>query len=257
MKDAKITKQPITHQFQQSKNQSSISKEDIEYMNNIPYSNAVGSITYLMVCTRPDLAHVMSVLSKYMASPGKEYWQAMKWTLRYLASTAKVGLIYKRKHSITDLEGYCDADNAGDRDSKRSISVYFFLIGGNCVSWKVQIQPVVALSTTESEYIAVTEVIKEALWLRGLLEEVIGYKKTPTMYSDSRSCMHLCKNLVFHDRTKHVEIKYHFIRDKITEGHVSILKVPTEENPADMGTKVVTLHKFKLCMNLLGVDYGG
>ncbi|XP_062099813.1 secreted RxLR effector protein 161-like [Humulus lupulus] len=257
MTDAKITKQPITHQFQLSKNQSPTSKEDIEYMSNIPYSNAVGLIMYLMVCTQPDLAHVMSLLSKYMANPGKEHWEAMKWTLRYLVGMTKVGLIYRRQNSTTDLEGYCDADYAWDRDSRRSTSAYLFLIGGNCVSWKVQIQPAVVLSTTESKYIVVTEAIKEALWLRGLLEEVTGYKKTPTVYSDSQSCIHLCKNPFFHDKTKHVEIKYYFIRDKVTEGHVSILKVPTEENPSDMGTKVVTLHKFKLCMNFLGVEYGG
>jgi hypothetical protein len=92
--------------------------------------------------------------------------------------------------------------------------------------------------------------------MKGLLTEIKLLKEVPRVYSDSQSCVHLCRNPVFHDRTKHIEIKYHFIRDKVTQGEIQVEKVPTEENPADMGTKVVTLNKFKHCMNLLGVDTG-
>ncbi|KAM6562807.1 hypothetical protein CsatB_022805 [Cannabis sativa] len=225
-------------------------------MSKVPYSSAVGTIMYLMVCTRPDLAFAISTLSKYMANPGKIHWLAMKWVFRYLVGTPKVGLIYKQQKFSTNIEGYSDADYAGDRDSRKSTSSYMFLLGGNCVSWKAQLQPVVALSTTESEYISTTEAIKEAIWMKGLLTEIKLLKEVPRVYSDSQSCVHLCRNPVFHDRTKHIEIKYHFIRDKVTQGEIQVEKVPTEENPTDMGTKVVTLNKFKHCMNLLGVDTG-
>jgi hypothetical protein len=114
----------------------------------------------------------------------------------------------------------------------------------------------VALSTTESEYIATTEAIKESIWVKGVLEELRLLDSKPVIYSDSQSCVHLCRNPMFHDRTKHIEIKYHFIRDKVTQGHINIDKVPTEENPADMGTKVITLSKFKHCLNLIGLDQG-
>ncbi|KAM6563895.1 hypothetical protein CsatB_023893 [Cannabis sativa] len=225
-------------------------------MKDVPYSNAVGSIMYLMVSTRPDLGYAMSVLSKYMANPGKVHWLAMKWVFRYLLGTTKVGLIYNRQKANTIIEGYSDSDYAGDRDNRRSTSAYFFLIGGNCVSWKVQLQPVVALSTTEAEYVATTEAIKEAIWLKGLMKELNLLKGVPTVYSDSQSCIFLCKNPMFHDRTKHKEIKYHFIRDKVTQGEIDIEKVPTEDNPADMGTKIVTLNKFTHCMNLLRINSG-
>ncbi|XP_062104441.1 secreted RxLR effector protein 161-like [Humulus lupulus] len=218
-------------------------------MSKVPYSNVVGSIMYLMVCTRPDLSYAMSMLRKYMSNPGKPHWNAMKWTLRYLLGTTDIGLTYRRQNYGLKLEGYSDAYYAGDKDQRRSTSAYYFLFGGNCISWRVQLQPVVALSTTEA--------IKETIWIHGLLSEINIKCGIPTVYTDSQSCIHLCKNPIFHDRTKHVEVKYHFIREKVTQEQVFIEKVPTEENPADMGTKVVTLHKFKLRLNLLGVDTGG
>ncbi|XP_062088804.1 secreted RxLR effector protein 161-like [Humulus lupulus] len=118
MKDVKLTKQPITNQHQLSKEQCPKNEEDRDYMSKVPYANAVGYIMYLMLCTRPNIAYAIS--------------------------------------ARTTIEGYCDADYVGDRDSRRSTSAYFFLIGGNCVSWKVQLQSVVALSTIESEYVATT-----------------------------------------------------------------------------------------------------
>ncbi|XP_060967778.1 secreted RxLR effector protein 161-like [Cannabis sativa] len=160
MRDAKVVKQPITSQYTLSKEQSPKTEKEIEAMKDVPYSNAVGSVMYLMVSTRPDLGYAMSVLRKYMANPGKVHWLAMKWGFRYLLGTTKVGLIYNRQKANTIIEGYSDSDYAGDRDNRRSTSAYLFLIGGNCASWKVQLQPVVALSTTEAEYdVATTEAI--------------------------------------------------------------------------------------------------
>ncbi|XP_062074786.1 secreted RxLR effector protein 161-like [Humulus lupulus] len=228
----------MTNQYYLSKEQCPKTQTEKEEMDKVPYSNAVGSIMYLMVCTRPDLAYAISVLSKYMANPGKEHWEAMKWVFRYLLGSTETGLKFTKKLNCTLIEGYSDADYAGDKDNRKSTSAYFFLVEGNCVSWRVQLQPVVALSTTESEYVAVTEAIKEAIWIKGLMEELSLLREKSTVYSDNQSCIHLCKNPVFHDRTKHVEIKYHFIRDQVTQEVVNIEKVPTEDNPIDMGTKV-------------------
>ncbi|XP_062075011.1 secreted RxLR effector protein 161-like [Humulus lupulus] len=107
-----------------------------------------------------------------MSNPGREHWNAMKWVFRYLKGSTHIGLKFTKRPNNNLIEGYSDADYAGDRDSRKSTSAYFFLLGGNCVSWRVQLQHVVALSTTESEYIAVTEAIKEAIWIKGLMEEV-------------------------------------------------------------------------------------
>ncbi|KAK0584014.1 hypothetical protein LWI29_006522 [Acer saccharum] len=163
MKNCKPANVPLASNFILSAALSPRTLEESRYMENIPYSSAVGSVMYSMISTRPDLAQAISVLSRYMAKPGKGHWNAMKWLLRYISSTTSVGLIYDCYNSELELIGYVDSDYAGDRDKRRSTSSYFFTIAGCCVSWKSQLQSVVALSTTEAEYIAVTEAVKEAM----------------------------------------------------------------------------------------------
>lgn len=110
-----------------------------------------------------------------------------------------------------------------------------------------------SLSSTEAEYVVVADVFKEALWLQGILSEVNLLDKVVTIYSDNQSAIHLSKNPVYHDRTKHIDVRFHFVRDVIAQGLITLKKVTTEDNPADMGTKVVTGAKFKHCLNLLFV----
>ena len=114
----------------------------------------------------------------------------------------------------------------------------------------------VTLSTTEVEYISATEAIKEGVWVQGLLHELNVYKGVATIYSDSQRAIHLCRNPVFHDRTKHVEVKYHFIKEKVTQEVIKVEKVSIEDNQAAVRTKVVSLGKFKHCLDLLGVGIG-
>ncbi|XP_031259821.1 secreted RxLR effector protein 161-like [Pistacia vera] len=223
-------------------------------MDNIPYSSAIGSVMYSMISTRPDLSFAISLLSRFMSNPGIEHWVALKWTLRYINTTMYVGLEYCKRTPALDLVGYVDSDFAGDRDSRKSTTAYYFTLGGNCISWKSQLQPLVALSTTEAEYVAVTNAFKEAIWLQGILKEINLMNGPVTVYSDSQSAIHLSKNPVYHERMKHVDVKYHFVRDQISKGTVNLLKIPTEENPSDMGTKVVTAAKFKHCLNILHIN---
>ncbi|KAI5682579.1 hypothetical protein M9H77_03807 [Catharanthus roseus] len=130
---------------------------------------AIGSVMYSMISTRPDIAFSISLLSRLMSNPRRDHWTALKWLLRYLNETLDRGLHY---HNWSDFEliGFVDYDFAGDKDGRKSTTSYFFTLAGNCISWKSQLQPVVALSTTEAEYITATEAIKEAIWLqeRGL-----------------------------------------------------------------------------------------
>ncbi|KAL5538348.1 hypothetical protein UlMin_042297 [Ulmus minor] len=223
-------------------------------MSKIPYSNAIGSLMYSMVSTIPNLSFVMSVLSRYMSNPGKKHWEVAKWLFRYIKGTSNVGLIYEQKEGTKlKLEGFVDSDYARNKDNRRSTTAYMFCLNGCYISWKSKLQPIVALSTTEAEYIAATKAIKEALWLQGILQELKLMEDNAIVFSDSQSALHLCKNLVFHERRKHVDVRYHFIREKVTEGKILVEKISTEDNPADAGTKVPPLSKFKLCFDLLRV----
>ncbi|XP_031281789.1 secreted RxLR effector protein 161-like [Pistacia vera] len=223
-------------------------------MESVPYANVMGSLMYAMIGTRSDLAFVISLLSRYMSNPGMEHWTTLKWMLKYINSSLCVGLEYCKRNSALDLVGFVDADFAGDKGTRKSTTTYFFTLGGNCISWKSQLQPIVALSSNEFEYIAVTDTFKEALWLKGILTEANLISGKVIIYSDSQSAIiHRSKNPVYHERTKHVDVCYHFVRDIITKGVIELRKVATEENPADMGTKIVTPAKFKHCLNLLFV----
>lgn len=163
------------------------------------HSSAVGSMTYAMVCTRPDISFAISVVS--MANPGKEHWQSVKWILCYLKGSMDVGIVFdmndERKDQITD---FVDADYARELDKRRSTTGHVFLLAGAPVSWKSTLQSSIALSTTEAEYMAAAEAAKEALWLRRLVSE-FGLVQITKIHCDSQSVIHLAKNQVFHSRT--------------------------------------------------------
>ena len=115
-----------------------------EYMSRVPYANAIGSLMYAMVCTRPDISHTVGVVSRYMHNPGKDHWQAVKWILRYIHNTVDVGLVFEQKDSQY-LVGYCDSDYAGDLDKRRSTTGYVFTIANAPVSWKSTLQSTVVV----------------------------------------------------------------------------------------------------------------
>ena len=225
------------------------SEVEEEYMSRVPYSNAVGSLMYAMVCTRPDIAHAVSVVSRFMGNPGKEHWQAVKRIFRYLRGTSDVGLIYGGDtHCL--VTGYSDSDYAGDVDSRRSMTGYVFTLSGSVVSWKATLQAAVTLSTTEAEYMALTEAAKEGIWLQGLVGDLGLHQDQAVVFCDSQSAICLAKDQVHHERTKHIDVRYHFLRD---EKRIEVKKVGTADNPADMFTKSVQQSKFQHCLDLLNV----
>ncbi|KAL2231405.1 UNVERIFIED_CONTAM: Retrovirus-related Pol polyprotein from transposon TNT 1-94 [Sesamum indicum] len=244
MENSKPTTVPLAAHFQLSKSQCPQSENDMQKMSKIPYSNVIGSIMFLMVCTRPDVAYAISCLSRYMSNPGPPHWEALKWLLRYLRGSENVGIKFSKHSAHAHLIGYVDSNYANDRDSRKSTTSYMFTFFNSCISWKSQLQHIVALSTTEAEYIATTEAFKEALWLSGLLNEIGFLKKKPVIFSDSQSAIQLCKNPVFHDRTKHIDVRYHFIRDIVGKNKIQLEKISSDENPADMGTKCLPIEKF-------------
>ena len=151
-------------------------------MKGVPYSNDVGSTMYAMVSTRPDIAYGVGLISRFMSRPGRIHWQAVKWLLRYLKETTNLRLLFEKdENTDCKTEGYCDSNFAGDLDKRRSLFGYVFTLGGNTVNWKSSLQHVASLSSTEAEYIALTEDVKEAIWLKGFCE-------------GTRNCSKFCGN---------------------------------------------------------------
>ncbi|XP_048323873.2 retrovirus-related Pol polyprotein from transposon TNT 1-94 [Ziziphus jujuba] len=252
MDKAKPVSIPLANHFKLSKRLCPSSKEEIEEMASVPYSSAVGSLMYAMVCTRPDIAHAVAVVSRFLSNPGKKHWEAVKWILRYLKGTSKLCLCYGGGDPI--LEGYTDADMAGDPDNRKSTSGYLYTFAGGAVSWQSRLQKCVALSTTEAEYIAAAEAGKEMLWLKRFLTELGIKQEDYKIHCDNQSAMDLSKNSMYHSRTKHIDIRYHWIREVIDQQLLKLIKIHTKENPADMLTKVVAQEKLKLCRDIAGID---
>ncbi|GJR57614.1 putative polyprotein [Tanacetum coccineum] len=250
MSSAKLVNTPSSVNFRLSITCAPQTEAEIKYMSRIPYASVAGSLMYAIVCTRPDIAHAMSVVSRYMAHPGKEHWNAVKRIFRYLKGTSDVGLIYggEREYLVV---GYSDSDYAADLDARRSLTGYVFTIRNLVVSCKATLQPSVTLSTTKAEYTALTEATKEGIWLKGLIEDLGFPQDQATAFCDSMSAICLAKDQVYHDRTKRIDFRYHFIR---TERRIKMKKIGTKDNPADVFTKPVPLSKFRHCLDLLNID---
>ncbi|KAL5825663.1 hypothetical protein ACOSQ3_021726 [Xanthoceras sorbifolium] len=252
MQDAKPVSTPLGIHFRLSKEQSPKTEEERTHMAKVPYASAIGSLMYAMVCTRPDIAQAVGAVSRYMNNPGKIHWEAVKWILRYLRGTTNKTLCFKG--GDTTLTGYVDADLAGNVDIRKSTTGYVYTLGGTAVSWVSQLQKIVALSTTEAEYVAVTEASKEMVWLQSCLEELGKKQEDNVLYCDSQSAIHLAKNPSFHSRTKHIQLRYHFIRSLLEDGILKLEKISGAQNPADMLTKTVTTDKLKLCSASVGLQ---
>ncbi|CAM8891849.1 unnamed protein product [Rhodiola kirilowii] len=252
MADAKTVLIPLAQHFKLSVEQCPKNESETEYMNNIPYASVVGCLMYSMVCTRPDLAHSASVVSRYMAHPGKQHWYAIKWLFRYLKGSLGKGLLFGGANNESEVVvGFVDSDFTGSIDTRKSQTGYVFTVYGTAVSWKASLQAMVTLSTTEAEFVAVTEAVKEALWLKGVLAELGKGQDCVKICCDSQGAIHLSKHQVFHERSKHIDVKLHFVWDIIETGAVQMVKIDTEENPADMLTKTVPNTKFLLCLELI------
>jgi ATP-binding cassette subfamily B (MDR/TAP) protein 1 len=251
MEKAKPVGSPFASHFKLSKTQAPKTVEERESMADIPYASAVGSLVYAMVCTRPDIVQGVGVVSRYMSDPGKEHWNGVKWLLRYLRGSSDRCIEYGGMD--LKLDGYCDADYAGDIDSRRSTSGYIFTLGGGAISWRSKLQDTVALSTTEAEYVAAAEAAKELLWLKAFLLELgVSFEKY-LIHCDSQSAIHLSENDAFHARTKHVDVKHHAIRRWQSRNELKLVKIDTRSNPADMLTKPVPLEKVRLCAASYGL----
>jgi len=201
------------------------------------YRSLVGSLRYL-VHTRPDLAFSVGYVSRFMEAPTEEHEAAVKRIIRYIAGTLHLGCRYGREEGATSLVGYSDSDLGGDVDSRKSTSGSLFFLGGSPVTWQSQKQSVVAISSCESEYVAAAIATCQGIWLARLLAEFGSSDAEPfALKVDNQSAIALAKNPVFHDRSKHIELKYHFIREAVETKKLELEFVPTEFQLADMLTK--------------------
>jgi hypothetical protein len=214
---------------------------DDEQFDSHTYSSAIGSLMYAMLGTRPDIAYAVSMLSQFSANPSEKHWGAVKRVFRYLRGTSTYTLVYDGKKSVNGIHGYCDSDYAGDIQTRRSTSGYVFLSAGAAISWSSKKQRSVALSTTEAEYVAMSEACKEAIWLQRLMDD-LGRKLDGPMLllSDNQGAIALVRNPEFHQRTKHIDVRHHFIRELVNdEGVINPQYCPTSEMTADGLTKAL------------------
>uniref|UniRef100_A0A2N9FP96 Reverse transcriptase Ty1/copia-type domain-containing protein n=1 Tax=Fagus sylvatica TaxID=28930 RepID=A0A2N9FP96_FAGSY len=216
------------------------------------YQKLVGKLIYLSH-TRPDIAFAVSVVSQFMHAPCEKHMEAVYRILRYLKSAPGKGLmLYKNGH--LEVEGYTDADWAGSITDRRSTSGYCTFVGGNLVTWRSKKQSVVARSSAEAEFRAMAHGICEMLWLKAMLKELGVHSKDPMkLYCDNKAAISIAHNPVQHDRTKHVEVDRHFIKEKLTEGLICTPFVRTENQLADILTKGVSNKIFNSALDKLGI----
>jgi hypothetical protein len=208
------------------------------------YRQIIGSLMYL-TNTRPKNCFAMNTLSQFLVEPRRVHLVAAKHVMRYLKGTIDYGLSYDGDHNLT-LSGYTDSDWAGSVADRKSTSECCFSLGSAMISWQSRKQSSIALSTTKVEYIAACSARCEAISLRKLLIGLFDLEmEAITILCDNQSCIKMTENPVFHDRSKHIEIHYHYIRDMVQRGALKLLYVSTDEHVADVLTKPLSCVKFE------------
>ena len=220
------------------------------------YREIVGSLVYIMTATRPDLCYSVTNLSQHLAKPTLAHLNAAKHVLRYLKGTPSRNLVFRKTEEGLNLTGFCDADWGASED-RRSINGYGFRLSnhGPLVSWKSRKQPTVALSTCETEYMSLAAAVQEAKFLFQLLESMGAGNKdvfSPvTLYCDNQGALALAKNPVQHQRSKHIDIRYHFVRSEIQKQLLNLVYVPSKDNLADIFTKPLPGPRIKTFLSVI------
>lgn len=210
---------------------------------------------FIAIVSRPDIIYAIGMVSRFLNKHNTSHWNAVKRIIRYLKSTPNTGIKYGATDSkYPNLIGYSDSDFANDPDTRKSTSGYIFKLNGGAVTWSSQRQQTVSLSTSEAEYIGSSNATKEAIWVRRLLQDLGELENGPTtLCVDNQSAIRLVKNAEHHKRTKHIDIKYHFVREKYENGEVNIIFVPSKEQLADITTKPLSKDQFNNLKSQFGM----
>ncbi|KAI3649368.1 hypothetical protein MP228_005777, partial [Amoeboaphelidium protococcarum] len=237
-------------------------KEEQELMQDIPYQQVVGALLYTACATRPDISAAVGKVCKFSSNPGQKHWTAVKRICKYLKGTSKLGIQLGGEHG-TVIQGWSDADWAGDTDGRKSTGGYLFKLANSPVSWQSKLQNIVALSSCESEYIALSNSAQEAIWLRRLLQEIGWTQDAATLiHEDNQGAIAVINGNKTHSRTKHIDVRHHFIRTCVRDGHLRVVYCPTDLMLADILTKPLPTQKFLALRDMMGMsesvaDHGG
>jgi len=237
---------PLSSGFEFTNEDSPSTEADKQEMTHHPYRSLVGALMYIMIGTRPDISFAVGCLSRFLINPGKRHWEQALRVLNYLRGTRDLVISYSRnsKGGLT-LQGFSDSDWAGEKDGSRSTSGYIWMLSGGPISWKSRLQPIVALSSTEAEYITITAAAQEGIWLRRVMAE-LGFEQVgaTSLAVDNEGAIALSENPQAHPRTKHIRLRYHFIRQYVQEDIIKPHYVSTHDNVADIFTKNLPKDKF-------------
>lgn len=230
-----------------------VKDEQGKQVNSTQYKSMIGGLRYL-VHTRPDIAYAVGIVSRYMERPTEMHQNAVKKILRYVKGTLDYGLVYAKDSGNNVLTGFSDSDLAGQLDDRRSTGGVVFYLNESIITWFSQKQRCVALSSCEAEFMAATAAACQGIWLRNVLSQVSNKKLGPVViFVDNKSAIDLTKNPVFHGRSKHIDIRYHFIRECVERGEVIVKHVRGDLQRADILTKALTTVQFERMRSLMGV----
>ena len=212
--------------------------DERNYMKKVPYREAVGALMYLAIATRPDIAFAVNQTAKFCAEPGRKHWGAVKRIMAYLSGTRTQGIDFRRTSNQSfELRGYSDADDAGDKDTRRSVSAYAFYWGDALISWNSCQQKIATLSSCESELVALTKASCEALHLSGLVHEVTGSLAAVNIFEDNNAARSVSSDSKFSKSLKHVARRHFMVQQHVAAGRVRVLRCPTTHMLADILTK--------------------
>jgi len=222
------------------------------WMQGVLYIEAIGSLLWPAVVSRPDIVFAVGILSQFIQNPGSIHWEALKRIIIYLKTMKDLWLTFGGK-SKTLVEGYCYADWASQKH-RHSISGYSFHFGSGAISWSSKKQHIIALSSTEAEYITQTHAAKEALWLQSFVEEIRGAKvEAMNINCDNQGVIALAKDNKYHSRTKHIDLWYHLIHEAVEDGKILVTYIPMDKNLSDIFTKALARPKFEGFIAKLGL----
>ncbi len=227
-------------------------KEDSnEVSDQTQYRQAIGSLLYLSKCTRPDITYAVNQVAQKVEKPTKSDWTKVKRIFRYLKGTLNFGLVYTRGESL-NVSGYSDASYAMNEDRK-STSGYAYLANGAAITWRSKKQPIVTTSSMEAEFVALASATKEALWIKKLNNELMNENMPVEIKEDNQSCIKFSHDFIHSDRTKHIDVRYYFVREKVEEGKIKLTYCPTTEMIADIFTKALGPILFAKFVKALGL----